>query len=362
MDTETYILTVYDDDGNPIGIPAIMGRGIEFIKRTSGDGSAGSTDEYTITYTDGTTSTYTVYNGKDAPDEAVRYTPQDLTEPQQAQARANIDAAAGITESASGEVLALTDAAESPLRGLVVYGKSTQDGTPTPDAPVPIVSVGDDGTVNVTVEGGDDNTVQTLPISTPDGLCGIPVTSGGNYTDANGQQWVCDEVDFIKGVRKQRIGVKDFDGTETWSKNKDYQYYSAYNGEQKAFAECLATAFCGSPKDAYNAQGAEAISVSSTMIWLWSKTLCTSADDIRAYFAEKSAEGNPAKLYYLLALPIETPLTADELAAYAALHTNYPNTTIYADDNAGLAVDYTADTKAYIDKKFAELSAAIVNE
>lgn len=63
MDTETYILTVYDDDGNPIGIPAIMGRGIEFIKRTSGDGSAGSTDVYTITYTDGTTSTYTVYNG-----------------------------------------------------------------------------------------------------------------------------------------------------------------------------------------------------------------------------------------------------------------------------------------------------------
>ena len=25
-------------------------------------------------------------------------------------------------------------------------------------------------------------------------LCGIPVDSDGNYTDNNGQQWVCDEL------------------------------------------------------------------------------------------------------------------------------------------------------------------------
>ena len=41
------------------------GRGIVSIVRTSGNGAAGSTDTYTITYTDGTTSTFTVYNGKD---------------------------------------------------------------------------------------------------------------------------------------------------------------------------------------------------------------------------------------------------------------------------------------------------------
>lgn len=40
------------------------GRGIVSIKRTSGDGSAGTVDTYTITYTDGSTSTYTVTNGK----------------------------------------------------------------------------------------------------------------------------------------------------------------------------------------------------------------------------------------------------------------------------------------------------------
>ena len=40
------------------------GRGINTIVRTSGTGAAGTTDTYTITYTDNTTSTFTVYNGK----------------------------------------------------------------------------------------------------------------------------------------------------------------------------------------------------------------------------------------------------------------------------------------------------------
>lgn len=41
------------------------GRGIKSIARTSGNGAAGTTDTYTITYTDNTTGTLTVYNGKD---------------------------------------------------------------------------------------------------------------------------------------------------------------------------------------------------------------------------------------------------------------------------------------------------------
>lgn len=45
------------------GDPGADGRGIVDVKRTSGNGSAGSTDIYTITYTDNTTSTFSVYNG-----------------------------------------------------------------------------------------------------------------------------------------------------------------------------------------------------------------------------------------------------------------------------------------------------------
>lgn len=51
-------------DGDP-GDPGDDGRGIVSIVRTSGTGAAGTTDTYTITYTDNTTSTFEVYNGKD---------------------------------------------------------------------------------------------------------------------------------------------------------------------------------------------------------------------------------------------------------------------------------------------------------
>lgn len=43
----------------------------------------------------------------------------------------------------TGNPLSVDDAFSAPLCGLTVYGKSTQNGTPTPDAPVPIVSAGD---------------------------------------------------------------------------------------------------------------------------------------------------------------------------------------------------------------------------
>ena len=109
-----------------------------------------------------------------------------------------------LTGSETGNPLSVDDAFAAPLCGLTVYGRSTQDGTPTPDAPVPILSAGDGGSVAVTLSDGNGKT-QTLTLPTPNGLPGIPVTFGGNYTDQSGQQWVCDEVDFEKGVKVQRI-------------------------------------------------------------------------------------------------------------------------------------------------------------
>lgn len=50
---------------NPIsGSNGKDGRGVVSTTRTSGTGAAGTTDTYTMTYTDNTTSTFTVYNGK----------------------------------------------------------------------------------------------------------------------------------------------------------------------------------------------------------------------------------------------------------------------------------------------------------
>ena len=115
--------------------------------------------------------------------------------------------------SETGNPVSVSDAFSAPLCGLTVYGRSTQDGTPSPDNPAPIVSAGDGGTITVTIGDGADER-QTITLQTPNGLPGIPVTSGGNYTDPSGQQWVCDEVDLERGVRVQRVDKGAFDSTK----------------------------------------------------------------------------------------------------------------------------------------------------
>lgn len=69
---------------------------------------------------------------------------------------------------------------------------------------------------------------------------------------------------------------------------------------------------------------------------------------------------NPITVVGLLKEPIVTELSSDEVQKILALHTNKPNTTIWNDQNADMQVTYVADTKSYIDKKFKELSDAIV--
>ena len=66
-------------------------------------------------------------------------------------------------------------------------------GSPNPSCPVPIVSVGDDGELMITVNNNGENKL-TAAITSALPLCGLPVTEDGNYTDSNGQQWACDEL------------------------------------------------------------------------------------------------------------------------------------------------------------------------
>ena len=289
--------------------------------------------------------------------------------------------------SETGNPVSCDDAFAAPLCGLTVYGKSTQDGTPTPDSPVPIVSAGDGGTIDVKMtgknllyikdgkgtargvtitskngiisisgtatedgyvylpvkqisihglailssnvsdttaklvseswsvlftQGSANNTQgvitricfivkkgtnydlnginvqlelgstatayspyreQLLTLSTPNGLPGIPVTSGGNYTDQQGQQWVCDEVDLERGMRVLRIDKGAFDATKV--------------------------------------------------------------------LAEQSV---------IRDTPIETPLTHAEIAAYKALTAYTTDTVVQASDGAGVKLEYQKDVNIAIKK------------
>ena len=58
-----------------------------------------------------------------------------------------------IPGSANGTGIVLNDSAEAALRQFKIYGKSVQNGTPTPTAPVDIVSVGDSKDIEINARG-----------------------------------------------------------------------------------------------------------------------------------------------------------------------------------------------------------------
>lgn len=345
----------------------------------------------------------------------------------------------------TGNPISVDDAFAAPLCGLTVYGKSTQDGTPTPDAPVPIVSAGDGGSVAVKVtgknrmppnlelrdfvdcfvkkntpitlvfkgdlvsQGGnilffDENNnknwfgidkgkaehhiqfpvdltkfqylledmasenvcltwnssspdyepyrEQLLTLPTPTGLPGIPVTSGGNYTDPQGQQWVCNEVDLERGVKVQRVksrrilssGVKD----ELLGVNSCYiieqNIARPANNGQIGHIMCnhLERASWTSAVD----KGAQGICVVSNLPYIGITIQgFKSVNEYKDFLDE-----NEVGVAYDLATPIETPLTPSEIAAYKALTAYGPDTVVQAGDGAGVKLGYQRDVNIAIKK------------
>ena len=83
-----------------------------------------------------------------------------------------------------GETATASDAAKTPIAGLALYGRSTQDGTPTPSTPVPIVSVEPNpvGTTTWTIGGIDGGTGAVVASNTRIHTDMMPVVGGKTYT------------------------------------------------------------------------------------------------------------------------------------------------------------------------------------
>lgn len=372
-------------------------------------------------------------------------------------------------QTSSGTAVTFPQSEERAFSGLSIYGHSTQDGTPSPENPVPIVSAGDSGEINVTVGGknlipfpylsplgsagtvyeadgvtytvqadggikcvgtptnifgptlckiqfsetplntnvqGDETngemvlsggplyfdphnnatfiywtqyqnipvdmtiypqlevgtvatayepykTPQTLTLSTPGGLPGIPVSSSGNYTDESGQQWVCDEIDLARGKYVQRVGKVELDGTESYtlSENNGRDYYSI---ESESFTNFPLTTMSGwSTKglcthfqynNPYSFEGDVAVCFNQNgknKVRIGFADNINDVEYVKSYMLEQKNSGNPVRLYFALATPIETDLPAEVIADYKALHTYTPNTTVSNDAEAWMKVEST---------------------
>lgn len=290
----------------------------------------------------------------------------ELPEPITREDKILFEAASGEDVTLSGNPLMLENCiGGKALKALHVYGKSTQDGTPSPDNPVPIISAGDDGSITVTLSDGNGKT-QTLTLPTPNGLPGIPVPSGGNYTDPQGQQWVCDEVDFARGVRVQRVRIKALSPDIAWSHrktnsgNNNFQV-RIYNAD---VALSRKPCFCNILR--YTGNGWDDIPQNLPKIYANDQEITISFPPNSEYSSldafKQLLTNVKSVIYYALATPIETPLTDAEIAAYKALTTYAPDTVVQASDGAGLEATYKCNVRKAektINDLYAELTAEL---
>lgn len=400
--------------------------------------------------------------------------------------------APAIVCTSTGAAIAVSDSSESGFEAFSIYGKSTQNGTPTPSAPIDIVSVGEDGNIRIDVNGKNllkinkseigvafvhngitfirnadggvtmngtatatafynmdcDNgevkyptqtkliasasglvsgitlaagyfnaenvavdSVANVRVSTPsveyelpkgtkrgrtylmvaqgttlqnvvvypmirlstsnsvfeqakaaqslsvdllNKLKGIPVTdkSLATYTDANGQMWCADEIDLERGVYIQRIKRRTYDSSVNIRTNASKPWHYSIDvctdmveGNVAYSTKIIRSNFFAPDETLWIDEKLGILANFGDVIIGYPNT---TKSDFIALISDRYAAGNPLYIEYVLAHPIETPLTAEQIAAYKALKTNYPSTTIANDENAFMKVGYRADTKNFI--------------
>lgn len=240
--------------------------------------------------------------------------------------------------------------------------------SPSPSYPQEIESAGQSGEISVKVGRTEmDKNPQVVIIPTPGGLPGIPVSSGGNYTDEKGQQWVADEIDLAKGEKVQWIGKLDLKSS-SWAKQS-----RASNAGGFWFSSRIKSAslFGASVKGTISNIGRLGNPYNMVGDYVWALTNGGSSE-FRIGFADSTIDSlekltnllnslPEAYAMYCLAEPICTPLPPETIAAYKKLHTYSPTTTVINDAGAGMSVGYVADTKLYIDKKIDGVMKALAN-
>ena len=201
--------------------------------------------------------------------------------------------------------------------------------------------------------------IQQITVSTPGVLPGIPVTSSGNYIDSNGQQWICDEIDLGRGVYIQRIKTVQLPSAANYYRETSWNNKAAFMVANlladavaaigyDTVANLLSTHFgVSSPGSiTYNAVNAIGQGGTNGGDIFFSVKGITNAEALQDWVANNAPAVN-----YILATPIETALTEEDKAAFAALYTYKPSTFIYNDAGAYMAAEYVADTKTYIDNR-----------
>lgn len=173
-------------------------------------------------------------------------------------------------------------------------------------------------------------------------LNAIPVasgTSGITYTDADGQAWIADEIDFSKGKYIQRVWQAEFDGSsdEEWSADSNYFYCIKLPSNMNS-REGFSNQYAGNKIRIGN--GNKAIIIFDANYFE------NNLSNWEAHLAQ-----HPLVVMTYLDAPIETDLTEAQIQAYKSLTTFKPTSIISNDANAQMNVEYACDTKTWVTNK-----------
>lgn len=231
--------------------------------------------------------------------------------------------------------------------------------SPSPEYPQEIQTISD-FVVEVKNSMGGNTTPQTLNVRIPEqGFYGIPVKSGGNYTDLSGQQWICDEFDFTNKKFIKRTKRISLDGSEdeTWirdsaSDGKTRFYIALANGSSRSGLECLCNRLI------YGTSGKSGFCfITNARFYIDVEISISTVELLRDFL-----NTHPLDVIYPLETPVKYDMTDAEIEPYKKLRSYYGTTHI--DNDAVPACNMTAelvvDTKMYIDSKFTTLAGQIL--
>lgn len=176
-------------------------------------------------------------------------------------------------------------------------------------------------------------------IATQNGLNGIPVSEGGNYTDESGQQWICDEIDLARGVYIKRIATIASTSMTNWTASS----VSNPNGHVYVRAISAALPYGAIWTTRRSADDLAKIDLDEFVIKKNTSGITivyiVSAAETAAKLAESIVAEN-STLMYALATPVETAISDDILQL---LRSQYPVTTVYNDCGARICVNYVTN-------------------
>lgn len=204
----------------------------------------------------------------------------------------------------SGTSLNISNTLQAKIKNIALEGNTSQDGTPTPDTPIPIKVV--TGEQSIEIKNSDSTLSQTYPLS----LGNIELAKIGNYKDyifknIVGSPYYNADLDLNEWYLYKIIDKLTLNGSETYIYQLNHaRFLYAHNISNLSF-DNINKSLCN--YFVYGVQNNN-IFINNSYIYFYTSNF-TSADNFKSFVQEKYENGNALTVYVPLTTPTNTKIT-----------------------------------------------------